>query len=266
MEEHATRGLALITGAGQGIGAAIALELAAKGFGVLLVARSADALRDVAHRAAALNGGKAHVLVVDLLAPDAVRQVEQAVEGTGLPLTCLVNNAGQGLYGLFADLSFADQQRMMRLNMDVPVQLTHALLPRLRESRSAYILNIASATAYSSIATFAVYGGTKAFVLRWSRALGVELKGSGIRVTCASPGSVNTGFIARAGMQSMEDIARKVAMEPEPVARICVKAMLKGKPEVVPGLLNRITAFFQQVLPAGPVERIGSGIYLKRLG
>ncbi|HOY27670.1 MAG TPA: SDR family NAD(P)-dependent oxidoreductase [Flavobacteriales bacterium] len=260
------RGLAVVTGAGQGLGAAIALQLAKEGFAVLLVARTVDALDQVRAQAAALNNGRAYILALDLLAFGAVERITAAVTATGLPLTCLVNNAGQGLYGRFADLHIAEQRRMMRLNMDVPVQLTHALLPQLHKAPRAYLLNIASATAYSSIATLAVYGGSKAFVLRWSRALGVELKGTGITVTCACPGSVNTGFIARAGMQSMEAIASKVSMEAEPVAQACVRAMLNGKAEVVPGLLNRITAFFQQVLPAAPVERVGSGIYLKRLG
>lgn len=259
-------GLAVVTGAGQGLGAAIAHELAGKGFAVLLVARSADALEEVRKQAAAKNGGRAFSLVLDLLAADAVERIVAAVRDTGIPLTCLVNNAGQGLYGRFADLPLAEQQRMMRLNMDIPVQLTHVLLPQLRNASRAYLLNISSMTAYGSIATLAAYGGSKAFVLRWSRALGVELKGTGVSVTCACPGSINTGFTARAGMQAMDDLAQKFGTGPEPVAQACVRAMLKGKAEVVPGLLNRVTAFFQQVLPAGPVELVGSAIYLKRLG
>lgn len=259
------RGLAVVTGAGQGLGAAIALELAREGFGVLLVARSANALDKVRAQAAVLNGGRAYTLAIDLLDTDAAQRIKKAVEDTDIPLTCLVNNAGQGLYGRFADLPIAEQHRMMRLNMDVPVLLTHALLPLLQLPSRAWLLNISSMTAYGSIATLAAYGGSKAFVLRWSRALGVELQGTGVSVTCACPGSINTGFTARAGMQAMDDLAKKFGTGPEPVAKTCVRAMLKGRAEVVPGLPNRITAFFQQVLPAGPVERVGSGIYLKRL-
>ncbi|MBK8341416.1 MAG: SDR family oxidoreductase [Flavobacteriales bacterium] len=259
------RGLAVVTGAGQGLGAAIALELAHKGFAVLLVARTAAALEAVRARAAALNGGRAHVLAIDLLEPDATNRVEQAIAATGTPLTCLVNNAGHGLYGRFADLPVEQQLHMMRLNMEVPVQLTHAVLPLLRLASRAYLLNISSMTAYGSIATLAAYGGSKAFVLRWSRALGLELKGTGVRVTCACPGSIITGFTERAGMQAMDDLAKKFGTGPEPVAKTCVRAMLKGRAEVVPGFLNRVTAFFQQILPPGPVERVASGIYLKRL-
>ncbi len=259
------KGLAVVTGASQGLGAAIAHELAREGFAVLLVARTAQALEGVRASVGELNGARAHVLALDLMVPDAVDQVRTTIQAIGVPLTCLVNNAGYGLYGLFDQRPMEEQLRMMRLNMDVPVILTHALLPQLKAAKRAYILNISSMTAYGSIATLATYGGSKAFVLRWSRALGVELKGTGVTVTCACPGSIITGFTERAGMLVMDDLAKKFGTGPLPVARTAVHALLKGRAEVVPGLLNRITAFLQQVLPAGPVERTASGIYLKRL-
>lgn len=259
------RGYALVTGAGQGIGAAIALELAREGFGVLLVARTAQALEHVRTEAAALNGGRAQALAVDLLAADGVDRVVAWAEGTGVPLTCLVNNAGQGLWGRFSDLALEDQLRMMHLNMDVPVRLTHRLLPRLKQARRAYLLNIASMVAHHALATMALYSGSKAFVLRWSRSLRIELKGSPVSVTCVSPGSVITGFTARAGMQAMDDLARKFGSGPEPVAKAAVRAMLKGKAEIVPGLLNRVTSGLQRLLPTSLSEQVASGIYVKRL-
>ncbi|MEO7081128.1 MAG: SDR family NAD(P)-dependent oxidoreductase, partial [Flavobacteriales bacterium] len=94
------RGYALITGASQGLGAAIALELARNGFGVLLVARSEDALKQVAVEAGAFNGGRTGTLVADLFAPGAVGKIMAWANGSGKPITCLVNNAGQGLWGL----------------------------------------------------------------------------------------------------------------------------------------------------------------------
>ena len=247
------------------LGAGLAHELARAGFAVMLVARSAQALESVRSSVGQLNDGRAHALVLDLLAPDAVAQVRAAIQANGQPLTCLVNNAGYGLYGLFDQLPVAEQVRMMRLNMELPVRLTHALLPELKAAKRAYILNISSMTAYGSIATLAAYGGSKAFLLRWSRSLGVELKGSSVTVTCVCPGSITTGFTARAGMLVMDDLAKKFGTGPQPVARTAVRALLNGHAEVVPGLLNRLTAFLQQVLPAGPVERAASGIYLKRL-
>ena len=259
------KGLAVVTGASQGLGASIAHELGRAGFTVLLVARSLEGLDRVCTSVGQLNGGRAHILQLDLLAADAVARIREAIKATDLPLTCLVNNAGHGLYGLFQTLPLEDQLRMMRLNMDLPVMLTHALLPELKAAPRAYVLNISSMTAYGSIATLAAYGGSKAFLLRWSRALGVELKGTGVSVTCVCPGSIITGFTKRAGMLVMDDLAKKFGTGPDPVARTAVNALLKGRAEVVPGVLNRITAFLQQCLPAGPVERAASGIYLKRL-
>lgn len=259
------RGYALITGASQGLGAALAMELAQNGFGVLLVARSGKALEQVADQAKTFNGGRAHILVKDLFTPNAAEEIAQWATGLNLPITCLANNAGQGLWGLFAELPLDQQRRMMRLNMDVPVELTYLLLPELQRKKRAYILNISSMVAYSALATFAVYSGSKAFLLRWSRSLRIELAKGPVTVTAVCPGSIITGFTARAGMQVMDDLAKKFGTGPEPVAKAAVKAMLKGKAEVVPGMLNRITATVQGWLPDTVNESIASGIYLKRL-
>jgi hypothetical protein len=261
----ASNRLALVTGASQGIGRAIALELARRGYALVVTARNAEALESLRREAGALNGGACTVVAVDLLAPDAVERIAAAVEAAGAPLQVLVNNAGQGLWGLFGELPIEDQHRMMQLNMDLPVRLTHRLLPLLRAQREAYILNVASMVAYHALASMAVYSGSKAFMLRWSRSLRLELKDSGVSVTCVCPGSVITGFTERAGMTAMDDLARKFGTPPEPVAKSAVEALFKGRAEVVPGLLNRITAGLQGLLPTALVESAASGIYLKRL-
>ena len=259
------KGYALITGASQGIGAAIALELAGKGFGVVVTARSEEGLRQVCAEAATLNGGHAHALAVDLFASDGADRIVRSVAEKSLPLSCLVNNAGQGLWGMFDELTLDEQQRLMHLNMAVPVALTHQLLPLLRKAPSAYVLNIASMVAHHALASMAVYSGSKAFVLRWSRSLRIELKDTNVHVTCCSPGSVNTGFIQRARMQAMDDLAKKFGTGPGPVAKAAVAAMLRGKAEVIPGLMNVVVSKLQQLLPTGLNESIASGIYLKRL-
>ncbi len=259
------KGYALITGASQGIGAAIALELARNGFGVVVTARSEEALRRVCAEAATLNGGFAHACAVDLFAGDGVDRIVQFVTAKGLPLSCLVNNAGQGLWGMFEELTLDEQERMMHLNMSVPVALTHKVLPLLRKAPKAYILNIASMIAHHALGSMAVYSGSKAFMLRWSRSLRIELKGTNIHVTCCSPGSVNTGFTQRARMQAMDDLAKKFGTGPEPVAKAAIAALLRGKAEVIPGLMNVVASKLQQLLPTGLNESIASGIYLKRL-
>ena len=241
------------------------MELAKQGFGVFLVARSEEALKQVAAKAGALNGGRAQVLTADLFAADAVDRIVNLTRSRGLPLTCIVNNAGQGLWGLFDALPLEDQRRMMRLNMDIPVDLTYRLLPELKKAKRAYVLNISSMTAYSAMATFAIYAATKSFLLRWSRSLRIELEKTSVTTTAICPGSIITGFTKRAGMMAMDDLARKFGSGPEPVAKTAVAAMLKGRAQVVPGLLNSITARVQGWLPDALNERLASNIYLKRL-
>ena len=258
-------GYAIVTGASQGLGEAIAMELAARGFGILGVARSGDKLQGVMERAGALNGGRAHALVLDVAAADAVERIMAEVARQGLHVTCLVNNAGQGLYGRFRDVPVEEQVRMMHLNMDVPVRLTHALLPTLRKASRAYVLNIASMVAYSPLGTMSAYCGSKAFVWRWSRSLRLEERDGPVRVTCVNPGSIITGFTARANMTSMDALARKFGTGPVPVARTAVKAMLRGKAEVVPGTMNAVMATLQQLLPTALIERVASGVYFKHL-
>lgn len=258
-------GYALITGGSQGIGAAIALELARKGFGVVVTARNADQLKDVCSKAGALNGGRALSLQLDLLTADGVDRLVAFIREKNLPLTCLVNNAGHAHWGLFGDEPMDEHRKLMRLNMDVPVALTHALLPDLKKAKRAYILNTSSMTAFNALASMALYAASKAFILRWSRALRLELKSTSVSVTAVCPGAVITSFTERAGMQAMDDLAKKFGTPPEPVAKSAVAAMLGGKPEVVPGILNKITRVFQGLMPMSVNEGAASGIYLKRL-
>lgn len=260
-----SRGYALITGASQGLGRALALELAKQGFGVLLTARSAAALHKTAAQATTISGIPAHVFEQDLFSPGAADRISAWALDLGLPIDCLVNNAGQGLWGLFDVLSAKEQLDMMRLNMDVPVALTHHLLPMLKSQPRSYVLNISSMTAYSAMATFAVYCGSKSFLLRWSRSLRIELEKGPVSVTAVCPGSIITGFTQRARMMAMDTLARKFGSTPELVAKTSVKAMLKGKAEVVPGFLNRVTATVQGILPDALNERMTSAIYLKNL-
>lgn len=258
-------GYALVTGASQGIGRAVAMDLAGRGYGVLAVARSQAALDDVVKACGSLNGGRASALVVDLFASDAVDHILHAIANLPEPLTVLVNNAGQAFWGRFADIRLEDHRRLLRLNVEVPMELTHRCLPLLCTQPKAYILLISSMTAYSSVATLASYAGSKAFILRWGRSLRMELRSTGVQVCCACPGSVITGFTARAGMQVMDDLARKFGHPPERIAKAVVSALLAGRAEVVPGILDGITAWLMKKLPSAWSEQVASGIYLKRL-
>jgi short-subunit dehydrogenase len=155
---------------------------------------------------------------------------------------------------------------MLQLNLNLPVQLTYALLPQLRQAGRGYILNVASTAAYQAVPSLTVYAASKAFVLSFSRGLRYELKGSGISVTCLSPGATDTDFGNRAGMgNELQAVANKVSMTPAAVAAAGLQALFAGEAELIPGVLNKVTAGLTSVVPKGIVEKIAAGIYEKYL-
>ena len=257
---------ALVTGASRGIGRAIAFELARRGYDLLLVARSEDQLAALAQAIGDAHQRQARVLATDLAAPGAAETVAAWAIAQTDQLAVLVNNAGYGLWGRFEQLGLAEQQNMLQLNMHLPVALTHVLLPALHQAPQAYILNVASTAAYQAVPSLALYAASKAFLLSFSRGLRYELKSSGISVTCLSPGATTTGFADRAGMgAALQATANKVSMTPQAVAQAAVAGLLAGEAEIIPGMLNKVSAGLTSVVPKGLVEKIAAGIYEKYL-
>jgi short-subunit dehydrogenase len=258
---------ALITGASRGIGRALALGLAQRGYDLLLVARSAPQLEELAQEVTSRYQRRAQVLALDLTKADAAAELATWVaHHTPDGLAVLINNAGYGLWGRFEQLNLEEQLNMLQLNLNLPVQLTYALLPLLRRATKGYILNVASTAAYQAVPSLTVYAASKAFLLSFSRGLRYELKGSGISVTCLSPGATTTDFGNRAGMGSeLQAVANKVSMTPVQVAEAGLKALFAGKAEFIPGMLNKVSAGLTSVVPKPIVEKIAAGIYEKYL-
>ncbi|OUJ75987.1 SDR family NAD(P)-dependent oxidoreductase [Hymenobacter crusticola] len=257
---------ALVTGASRGIGRALATELAQRGYNLLLVARSADVLAQLATELSAAHKVQAQVLGTDLAEPGAAGRVAEWASSQASDLAVVINNAGYGLWGRFEELPLTDQQNMLQLNMLVPVELTHHLLPLLRQQPKAYVLNVASTAAYQAVPTLSLYAASKAFLLTFSRGLRYELRGTPVSVTCLSPGATNTDFPNRAGMNAdLQATANKFGMTPEDVARIGITAMLAGEAEVIPGALNKISATLTSFVPKAVTEKIAAGLYEKHL-
>ncbi|GAA4348014.1 SDR family oxidoreductase [Hymenobacter saemangeumensis] len=260
---------ALVTGASRGIGRALALSLAECGYDLLLVARSGEALQELASEIILKHQREADFLAIDLAEPEAATTVAGWVQQQTPNLAVLVNNAGYGLWGRFEQLPLAEQQNMLQLNMALPVALTHALLPALRagrDSQKSYILNVASTAAYQAVPSLTLYAASKAFLLSFSRGLRYELKDTKVSVTCLCPGATTTSFADRAGMGSeLQKTAEKVSMTPEAVAAVAVAGMLSGQAEVVPGIINKVSAGLTSLVPKGLTERIAAGIYEKYL-
>ena len=252
---------ALVTGASGGIGLCLAEELAKRKINLLLIARSEDKLTAAATHLKSKYGIEAFILAIDLSQPLAENKVKAWVDAHQWPVNILINNAGYGLWGRAEDLDISTLNNMMQLNMNSMVNLSHSMIPILRKQTQSYILNVASTAAYQAVPTLTVYAATKAFVVLYSRGLRWELKGTGISVSCLSPGATSTGFIDRAGMQSMKERADKFSMKAEVVAAIGIDGMFKRKAEIIPGFVNWISVMATYLLPKTLVERIAYGLY-----
>jgi uncharacterized protein len=242
---------ALITGASSGIGRALAFEFAAHGFNVFLTARNEESLRQVAAECAQKFSIETKVHPADLSDSEAVDALLQALSAS--PIEILVNNAGFGVVGEFAQTTVQTELQMLDVQLSATLKLTKALLPSMVARKSGGILNVASVYSFAPVPFQAVYSACKAFMLSFSESLGEELKGTGVTVTVICPGTTKTEFRKRAGVEE-ESVSRGVTAES--VARIAVRQTLKGKHLVVPGFANRVFVFFSRRLPISWVPRL----------
>ncbi|MDH7798208.1 MULTISPECIES: SDR family oxidoreductase [unclassified Beijerinckia] len=238
----------IVTGASSGIGADLARIFAGNSHRLLLTGRNVAALEALASEIEAVPGAtKPIVLAIDLTAAGAAQQVVDTLRQHDTTASILVNNAGYGLAGRFAELEGASQLNMADLNMRVLTELTHLLLPDLIAARGR-ILNVASTAAYFPGPGMAVYYATKAYVLSLSEALHQELKQDGVGVTVLCPGTTATAFFDRAGVNPKLIQALR-PMSPMQVAQAGYRGLMAGRRVVVPGLHNRLLAFVSGVIP-----------------
>jgi short-subunit dehydrogenase len=227
---------ALITGASSGIGAELARVCAAHGHNVVLVARREPELRALAAAVAKEHGVEARVLTADLADPAAPRAIFQAMAGANIDL--LINNAGFGLRGDFADSDWEIQARMIQVNIAALAHLTRLFLPAMIARGSGRILNVGSTAGFVPGPCMSVYYASKAFVLSFSEALAEELRGTGVAVTDLCPGPTRTGFGLVAGMANTK-LFHSATMSAEAVAREGYHAMMQGRTVAIAGARNR---------------------------
>jgi short-subunit dehydrogenase len=236
---------ALVTGASSGIGKELAKLLAGEGCDLVLTARRKDALEQVAADCRAA-GVRVDTVTGDLGKADAARTVWAAAGAVDI----LINNAGFGYFRSFLDADWQRDAELLQLNITSLVELSRLFLEsRNGKSERAYLVNIASIAAYQSTPNFAVYTSSKAFVRNFTEALHDEFAGSPISVTCISPGGTHTEFHSSAGAGNYGWLATKSMLTAEEVARITLSAMKKGKRNVIPGVMNKISCFGVRFVP-----------------
>ncbi|QDT56644.1 3-oxoacyl-[acyl-carrier-protein] reductase FabG [Caulifigura coniformis] len=238
----------LVTGASSGIGRELALQFAENRNNLVLVARSRDKLEALEFEVRTKYGVTAEIICADLSQEGQVRGVFEETERRGLQVDILVNNAGFGDMAHFWDVPAERYLQTIAVNVGALTQLTRLYLPGMMQRKKGRILNVASTASFQPGPNVAVYFATKAYVLSLSEALSIELRGTGVTVTCLAPGPTLTGFGDQAHMQHTP-LFRFAIMEAEPVAKLGYNATMKGKPLVIPGFINKTLAFSSRLWP-----------------
>jgi len=245
-----------VTGASSGIGAALARELGHAGVDLVLVARRADRLEDLAAEIGR-GGAAVEILAADLTAADDLARVADRAGDRDRPIDLLVNCAGLGASGPFVDGDPDRYRQIVDLNIEALVELTHAALGAMRERHRGWVINISSLGGHAPGPGFAVYSASKAFVTSFSESLHEEVRRSGIVVTAVCPGATRTEFGDEAGMDA-GDLPDLLWQEADEVSREALAAAAAGKAVRVTGRINRLSAAVTTVLPRSANRKLAA--------
>ncbi len=244
-----------MTGASSGIGRAFAVELAAAGTELVVVARRGDRLEELAAEIVESGGPKPEVLVADLGEPDQRAEVESRLGDPARPVDLLVNNAGFGTRGFFAELPVEREEAEISVNVLAPVRLARAALPGMLERRRGGIVNVSSMAGLQPLPGWATYAATKAFLTTFSHSLHEEVRSQGVSVLALLPALTRTEFYDHASMVG-SFIPGPFWMSPEDVVRSALAALDRNRAAHIPGLRNRGIAMLSRLAPWAVSRRI----------
>ena len=249
-------GWTLITGASSGIGAAIAELAAREGQPLVLAGRSGDSLAELAERLRERHGVEALAVSVDLSAPDGPARLWEQATADGREVDFLVNNAGLGRWGAFAEGGWERERAIIAVNVAALTELAKLAVPPMVARGRGRILQMASVAGVLPGPGMAVYNATKAYVISLSESLAEELRGTGVTVTCVCPGVTETKFQARAGMEHLKAMKRAPKQSPEEVAEAAFRAAMRGTRFTVPGVANKAMVLSARSAPRGLLARL----------
>ncbi len=250
---------AVITGASGGIGLELARVFAREGYKLVLIARSAGKLNQLAEELKANHNTQVRVIAKDLTSITAPQEIFDTLTSDGVQVDVLINNAGFASFGHFAtETQLEDELQMMQLNMVTLTLLTKLFVKPMVERRSGQIMNVASTASFQPGPLMAVYYATKAYVLSFSEAIARELDGTGVTVTALCPGPTESGFQERAAMQDSKLISNATlpVMTSAAVAEQAYKALIAGKTIIIPGFMNKLGSLLPRFVPRGMATKI----------
>jgi uncharacterized protein len=254
--------IALVTGASSGIGADLARELARDNYDLVLAARGVDAMQKLAAELPA----QSTIIAADLSKPGAAGELARDIQSRGLEIDTLINNAGLGDTGAFAESDPARLSEMLEVNVVSLTELTRAFLPPMIARKRGRVMLVASTAAFLPGPFMAVYYATKAYVLSLGEAIAWELRGTGVTITTLCPGPTATRFAATAHNDKtalFTSPSIKVMPSAE-VARIGYQAMKAGRRVVVAGLANRLTAMSIRLAPRSALLGVAASLNAAR--
>lgn len=246
---------ALVTGASSGIGESFARALAARGTDLVIVARRTDRLNALAEELRERHRNQVEVLTADLTDPDQLRTVEQRVADPDRPIELLVNNAGFGTSGPFAESPIERELAEIDLNVVALVRLTHAALPGMIRRGHGGILNVSSLACYTPAPGTATYSATKAYVTCFSESLHAEVKSKGVHVTVLLPGFTRTEFQRAAGVDAT-GMPKFAWLSADEVALAGLNAVAAGRAVCVPGVQYKAVAPVARMAPRALVRAV----------
>jgi uncharacterized protein len=248
---------AMVTGASKGLGAAFTKELAGRGMNLVLVARSGGPLQDLADSLGVQHGVRCVALQADLAAPDAVQRIVTELEHLDLKIDLLINNAGLGLTGDFLSHDRAAELASIQVNVQALVGLSHALGAKMVSQGMGGIINLASNAALQPLPHMATYAAAKAFVLHFSEALKIELKGQGVLVMAVCPGPTATSFFEGVSTK-MKGVAFDSA---EMVVGRTLRSFDQKKSVAYPGRFSvRVATWLPRLLPRSVVVSAAASV------
>ena len=246
------RRLALVTGASAGIGAAFARILASHGYDVALTARRADRLEKLAEELSLRFGVEALSIAADLAEPEAPGQILDHLTAHGRTVDCLVNNAGYGLPGAYAETRWADQAAVIQVMVTAPAELAHRVLPGMRHRHYGRIVNVASLAGLApGAAGHTLYAATKAFLIKFSQSLHLECEGQGVHVSALCPGFTFSEFhdVNGTRAQVTNTTPPWLWLGADEVAAAGFEAVEANRPICVPGAPNKALAALSKLIP-----------------
>ncbi|KTD50780.1 SDR family NAD(P)-dependent oxidoreductase [Legionella quateirensis] len=242
--------MTLVTGASKGIGLCLAREFAQHGRDLMLVARDEVRLKEICNEIHEQYHVKVAYTVCDLSKPGSAINLYNELETRGVEINCLVNNAGIGYMGSYAEMGIDKLDELLQINIVSPSELTQCYLGDFVARNGGSILQVSSTAAFQPGPYMAAYYASKSYLASLSHAIAYELKDTNVSLSILCPGATRTSFFTSAGMEnSMLERGYTGMLSPEKVAKIAYKGLMQKKLYIIPGVINKSLANLAAISP-----------------